>query len=400
MMRLYIIVTTLALLSLNLLAQDTGTLKSTTLQEVVVESDRAWIEGNKAVFIPTKKEKNLSKDPFTLIEAMNLPTVIIDNGQIRSLNGQNITFFINGVKADDIDVSTFLTKDVKRVEYMENPSEATYETVPVAINFVMTKYEVGGVTSLDFSQEIPNSGNYEAASKLVYKSMTYGFRLNGGYERDHRKSLKGEDTYNDITYDNNKYDIISREYDSHYFNRYDFINAAINARWIGPKGRATHTMALKWDRNPGSGSASSDLWSPNIFNSNSSSSFGKSRVLSPQISGNYYFSFSPKWQMSANWNYSYARQNSSSVSTLNGITPISNYIQDEAHSLYGDISPIFNISNVMVTGLSLTFNANRYHTTYTESTNELLKQWKTEGTANLFFSWQFTGRGWIVLKRA
>lgn len=379
-------------------AQDNESAKYNTLQEVVVESDRAWIEGNKAVFIPTKKEKNLSKDPASLIEAMNLPTVIIDNGQIKSLNGQNITFFINGVRADDIDVATFLTKDVKRVEYMENPSEATYETVPVAINFVMTKFEVGGVTSIDLYQTIPNNGNYEVASKLVYKSMTYGFRFDGGYERDHRKSLEGEDTYYDITYDNNKYDIISREYDSHFFDRNDFINAAINARWTGSKGRATHTAALKWNRNPGSGATSTDIWSPNIFNSNSSNSFGKGRILSPQISGNYYFTFSPKWQMSANWSYSYARQNSYAANTINGTTPVANDIREDAHSVYGDITPVFNVSNVMVTALSLTFNTNRYNTTYVGSTNELLRQWKTEGTANLFFSWQFSKKGWIVMR--
>ena len=379
-------------------AQDDESAKYNTLQEVVVESERAWIEGNKAVFIPSKKEKNLSKDPASLIVSMNLPTVITDNGQIKSINGQNITFFINGVKADDIDVSTFLTKDVKRVEYIENPSEATYEAVPVAINFVMTKYEVGGVTSLDLYQSIPNEGNYEAASKLVYKSMTYGFRLDGGYERDHRKSLKGEDTYYDITYDNNKYDIISREYDSRYFDRNDFINAAINARWTGSKGRATHTAALKWNRNPGSGVNSTDLWSPDIFNSNSSNFLDKSRILSPQFSGNYYFSFSPKWQMSANWNYSYARQNSSSVNTINGTTPISNYIKDDAHSIYGDITPSYNISDAMVSAISLTFNTNRYSTSYSGSTNELLRQWKTEGTANLFFSWKFSKKGWVVLR--
>lgn len=379
-------------------AQDDGSAKYNTLQEVVVESERAWIEGNKAVFIPTKKEKNLSKDPLSLIETMNLPTVIVDNGQIKSLSGQNITFFINGVRADDIDVATFLTKDVKRVEYMENPSEATYETVPVAINFVMTKFEVGGVTSIDLYQTIPNDGNYEAASKLVYKSMTYGFRFNGGYERDHRKSLEGEDTYYDITYYNNKYDIISRKYDSHFFNRNDFINAAINARWTGSKGRATHTIALKWNRNPGSGANSIDSWSPDIFNSNSSNSFGKGRILSPQISGNYYFTFSPKWQMSANWSYSYARQNSYAANTINGTTPVANDIREDAHSVYGDITPVFNVSNVMVTALSLAFNTNRYNTAYEGSTNEQLKQWRTEGTASLFFSWQFTKRGWVVLK--
>lgn len=102
--------------------------------------------------------------------------------------------------------------------------------------------------------------------------------------------------------------------------------------------------------------------------------------------------------MSANWSYSYARQNSYAANTINGTTPVANDIREDAHSVYGDITPVFNVSNVMVTALSLTFNTNRYNTTYVGSTNELLRQWKTEGTANLFFSWQFSKKGWIVMR--
>lgn len=244
MTRIYTVLTTLVLLSLNLSAQETDSVKYNTLQEVVVESEHSWIEGNKAIFIPTKKEKNLSKDPTTLVESMHIPTVIVAGGQVQSYNGKPVTFFINGVKADEIDMTAFLTKDVKRVEYIENPSDPTYETVPVAINLVVTQYEVGGITKLDLNQILPNRGMYRAASKLVYKSMTYGMLLNGGYSRNHDSYSRGEDTYSDITYNGTKYDEISRKYDSHTVGRNDFMSASLNARWTGKIGRMTHTAGL------------------------------------------------------------------------------------------------------------------------------------------------------------
>lgn len=70
---------------------------SVQLQEVVVVGERAWFEGDKAVFIPTKSEKNLANDPVSLVRNMHIPTVITDMGSIKSLSGEPVSIFINGV---------------------------------------------------------------------------------------------------------------------------------------------------------------------------------------------------------------------------------------------------------------------------------------------------------------
>ena len=124
---------------------------ATELKEVVVKSERAWVEGDKIVFIPNKREKNLSNSPASLVQKMNIPTVMVDEGSdvIKSTTGKTVVVFINGKRAQDTDLATFWPKQAKRVEYMVNPKDPCYEGNEFVINFVMSEYEVGGVTRIN-----------------------------------------------------------------------------------------------------------------------------------------------------------------------------------------------------------------------------------------------------------
>ena len=162
--------------------------KENKLKEIVVKGERAWIEGEKAVFLPTKREKNLAKDPASLVRNMAIPTVIVTGNEIRSIAGTPVTIFINGERADNIDINTFWPKQTKRVEYLENPSDPTFEGASAVLNFVMTDYEAGGVTKIDLEQQFPNSGDYYVASKLAYRRMTFGASFSGEYSREHEEN--------------------------------------------------------------------------------------------------------------------------------------------------------------------------------------------------------------------
>lgn len=53
------------------------TVKVTDLQNLEVVGRRGWFEPGKAVFIPSKKEKNRANSPETLVESMNIPILEI-----------------------------------------------------------------------------------------------------------------------------------------------------------------------------------------------------------------------------------------------------------------------------------------------------------------------------------
>ena len=306
--------------------------KSTMLQEVVVVGENAWIEGDKAVFIPTKSEKNLSTDPASLVQSMHIPTVYVEQGTIKSLSGNSVSIFINGRPAEGIDISTFWPKQALRVEYIENSPDPQWLGAKHVINFVMVEYEYGGVTKLSGRQNIPNAGNYEVASKLEYKKMLYGLTASGGYSRDHSYNSSGSSIYKDIYYNGDFYNSISDEYSSSSWSRRDNASVAFSARYAGKIAHINHTAGLLWNRDPGSGSNTSNLWTPSLFDSNKSTSATTSHMISPQLSGDYGIQITPnKIGMRISWKYGYSHNDNSSVSQTANLTPILNSNSEDVH---------------------------------------------------------------------
>ena len=78
----------------------------TQLQELVVKSESRWFEGNTLVCIPSKKEKNLSDSPASLIREMHIPLLRVKDGEVTDLRGNGVVYYINGVKAEPTEAST------------------------------------------------------------------------------------------------------------------------------------------------------------------------------------------------------------------------------------------------------------------------------------------------------
>ncbi len=361
----------------------------TTLEEIVVKGERAWIEGDKAVFIPTKSEKNLATDPATLVKNMHIPTIVVEGSSMKSRTGQEVQVFINGRRAESVDLQTFWPKQAIRVEYLENPSDPAYEGAKVVVNFVMHEYEVGGVTKVSGYQELPNSGNYNAASKIVYKDMTYGVVLKGGYERDHISWSEGEDLYKDIFYDGIHYDEVNRHYSTHPWSRSDNAGVAFSAKYLKPgKITATHNLSFNWKRDPGSGSKSSEDWTPDLLDSKYSFSDASGRSISPSISGRYNIQICKNGLLVPSWSYSYSRNHNYSYYRSGELEPILNSNAEDVHD--GKLGLYFGkkFSEKFSLGANVTSEMDWYSTRYRGSANELSRQWRgaTTCSVGLYYS--------------
>lgn len=161
---LFILFITSYLCSLKAATTANDSIAVKNLDELVVTGDRMWISDGIVNIVPSKQEKKLSDSPASLIKAMHLPFVQEKDGVVTSLSGEEVKFFINGEKADEIDIATFWPKHVKLVQYIDNPGDPTYEGAKHVINFSMREYEAGGVTRVRAFQRFPNNGIYTAAS--------------------------------------------------------------------------------------------------------------------------------------------------------------------------------------------------------------------------------------------
>lgn len=358
------------------------------LDELIIVGERGWVENGYINIIPTKQEKRLSNSPATLVRAMHLPFLKEKDGEIVGMSGESVSIFINGEKAESIDIDTFWPREVQRVEYIENPSGPAYEGAKVVLNFIMARYETGGVSRVNLFQRVPNNGRYSASSKLVYRKMTYGAMISGNYYRDHRTSMIGETEFRDIFYDGIRYDRILRSEDNSGFNRDEGIRCAVNARYATDRTRMTHTFSLGWDRNPGSGSNSVDSWSANLFGSSQSSTYSTSKSISPQILGNYYFRLSDRWHFSGEWFYSYSENISSSCSVFGDSEAVRNSSHEDVSSCRFTLFPSFMLSDRLAFQLKVNAALDWYSTLYVGSADTRMHQSRQEISTVLIITWR------------
>ena len=367
-------------------AHSDDSITHTQLQEVEIRGERKWISSDGTVnFVPTKKEKRLSNSPGSLINSMHIPILKSKGDRIENISGEDATIFINGEKAEAIDIAAFWPNEVKTVQYMENPKDPKFEGAKHVVNFIMKRYAAGGVCRTNVIQKIPNYGLYSSSAKLTYGKMTFGAMLQGIYSREHRSSSKGKTVYSDLYYKGDHYDEIERTEESRTYDRTDIINCALNAKYNGTDFNATHTLSLGWVRNPGSGSLSTDIWTDNLFKSNISSSENTSRSLSPQISGNYYKRFSDKWHLAWRWDYMHTADYMHSTSTTGETPTITNGSKEKINTARIFAVPSLILSQKIYFQMSLTTRLDWFTTVYSGSAKMTQRQRRSQSSAALTF---------------
>ena len=359
--------------------------KVTELSEIVVTGENVWIEGDKIVFKPQKSAKNLATDAASLIDNMHTGLLKARGGTITTNLGEQVTIFINGVRADNIDLSTFWPKNALRVEYMQSSDDPRFMGATNIVNFIMKEYVSGGLTKLNGFQQFPNYGKYSASSKLVYGKMTYNALVSGGYSRDHNRGSDETEFYDDVWYEGTRYDRIERSERSDDVSRNNNMYAGFNARYLGTNKVITHSVNLQWQENPESTGRGSTSYSPSIINTDWMSSARHSRSLSPSLSGNYGFDLSEKWSITADWRVSHSHNNNFSSFTENDVPPIENRAVENMFNYSADLTLYWRARENSVFIADLTENRNVSTIDYSGSATS--RQWQQSGTTLFKVRW-------------
>lgn len=161
------------------------TKKVTELKEVVVEGANHYVSAQKSTYIPTKREKNASADPYELLGRMQIPELRVNGNDVKDVMHNDVPIFIDGHPAGPQELQGMRMTDVLRVEYLINPSDPQYQHFPTVLNFIMKKYEWGGYTKLyGIGTWLPytsaNSETLFAFSRYARKNHQLDVWANGG----------------------------------------------------------------------------------------------------------------------------------------------------------------------------------------------------------------------------
>ncbi|MDE6153330.1 MAG: carboxypeptidase-like regulatory domain-containing protein, partial [Muribaculaceae bacterium] len=147
------------------------------LSTVTVEGSTATAYPDKTVYLPTNRQKNASQNATDLLKFMAIPQIKINalNNSVTDNFGKEVSLFINGIAASAEELEGLRTADVRRVEYLELPTDPRYKGVHKAVNFIVQEYVYGGYTKASVSENflIGLSSRANIFSKFSIGKMNY-----------------------------------------------------------------------------------------------------------------------------------------------------------------------------------------------------------------------------------
>lgn len=144
------------------------------LDNVDVVANDVQLMADRTVYVPLQHQKNTSMTGIELIEQMGIPQVRIINGAVETNTGQPVSLYIDYLHASSSDLTSMNMQDVKRVEFLESPSDPRFQGDRYVVNFIMEKYVYGGYAKLMGGTNLNiNLTDYRANARFQYKRMTY-----------------------------------------------------------------------------------------------------------------------------------------------------------------------------------------------------------------------------------
>jgi len=102
--------------------------KTRELDEVVVEAQMQRTSSISTTYIPTGKQKNASQNAVDLLRQMAIPQIHINpvSEAVTDNAGGEVAIFINYLEASKEEMEGLRTPDVKKVEYIEFPTDPRF----------------------------------------------------------------------------------------------------------------------------------------------------------------------------------------------------------------------------------------------------------------------------------
>ena len=144
------------------------------LGEITVVADAQYTSATKTVYIPSKKEKSTASDGVSLLSRMNIPQLSVNpiKATVMTADNQGVSLYINFHPATDEDVSGLNPEDIKRVEYLDFPTDPRFQRAQHVVNFITQSYIYGGYTKLNAKERFLVRNGEASAS---FKSIANGF---------------------------------------------------------------------------------------------------------------------------------------------------------------------------------------------------------------------------------
>ena len=296
-------------------------------EEGVVKAQMHRTDASSSTYTPTMSQKNSAQNAVDLLKLLAIPQISINlmDNSVTTPSGQNVAIFINYIPASSEEMEGILTSDVRRVEYLDFPSDPRFQGSEHVVNFIVQKYEYGGYTKATLGENFlagKLSSRGSVYSKFVYKRMTYD--LYAGASNSNLNHL-GTSTTGIYSLENEKgqtYQTTRNEALENSHFKYNQYPVTFRAIYDTDKIQLANTIGFNFDQSAVAETNGSLSFIPQ-YNTDYAYSKSEPSVSRYLIwSGNYYFILPRSFQLSVSpginyghTNYSYHYQTSLPEST-------------------------------------------------------------------------------------
>ncbi len=190
----------LMMIACNVYAQvnEPDSLPAMELNEVTVVSTNQRADSQMTVYIPDSHQRLAASGGVSLLALMNIPQLDVNpmSETVKTADNRSVDVFINFHPASQEDIAGLNPMNVKRVEYMDFPTDPRFMRSQHVVNFITRELVFGGYTKVSARQSvIVNIGDASVYSKFRYKSMMYDVMVNGEWENNSETGSKANDIY-------------------------------------------------------------------------------------------------------------------------------------------------------------------------------------------------------------
>lgn len=200
----------------------TDTIQSHELNEVVVQAQMQRTSSTKSTYTPTGKQKNAAQNAVDLLRQMAIPQIRINpiDETVTDNVGSKVAIYINFLEASKEEMEGLRTADVRRVEYLEFPTDPRFRGAERVINIIVQEYAYGGYTKITANENflVGLSSRVNIFSKFTYKRMTYDLYAGANNWNNHHIGNTTEGIYRLTDNNGNEYSVTRKETleSSHY----------------------------------------------------------------------------------------------------------------------------------------------------------------------------------------
>ena len=223
-------------------------IKTQNLDEVVVEAQMQRTSPTSATFIPTVKQKNASQNAVDLLRQMAIPLIKINpiNETVTDNAGGEVAIFINFLEASREEMEGLRTHDVKKVEYLDFPTDPRFRGAQHVINIIVQEYAYGGYTKLTTNENflVGFSSRNNIFSKFSYKKMTYDLYVGADNWNNHHIGNNVKGIYSLKYADGNDYQLIRTETLEHSHYKQNQYPVTFRATYASEKIQIRNTIGF------------------------------------------------------------------------------------------------------------------------------------------------------------